>query len=68
MLRVVKAGFNQRRKTLRNALKTLQIDLDVVEPSHLALRAEQLSVAQYVELTNQLSAASATAGGTDAKE
>lgn len=47
---VVKTGFNQRRKTLRNALKSLQI------PEHPLLdkRAEQLSVADFVTLTNLL--------------
>ncbi len=49
---VVKAGFNQRRKTLRNALSAL-INKDVLkdEPM-LELRAERLSVADFVELTN----------------
>lgn len=53
-LRVVKAGFNQRRKTLRNALRQLSLPLDRVPANLLALRAEQLSVAQFVELTNLL--------------
>jgi 16S rRNA (adenine1518-N6/adenine1519-N6)-dimethyltransferase len=45
---VVKTGFNQRRKTLRNALKPLGIF-----PEHPLLdkRAEQLSVNDFVELT-----------------
>jgi 16S rRNA (adenine1518-N6/adenine1519-N6)-dimethyltransferase len=45
---VVKMGFNQRRKTLRNALRAMQI------PEHdlLNKRAEQLSVADFVLLTN----------------
>ena len=53
-LRVVKAGFNQRRKTLRNALRQLSLSLDRVPADLLASRAEQLSVAQFVELTNLL--------------
>jgi 16S rRNA (adenine1518-N6/adenine1519-N6)-dimethyltransferase len=50
-VRVVKTGFNQRRKTLRNALKPL---LGKAEESHplLEKRAEQLSVADFTELTN----------------
>ncbi len=49
---LVKAAFNQRRKTLRNALKS------VVPPSALAdkimdKRAEQLSVADFVGLYQQ---------------
>lgn len=45
---VVKTGFNQRRKTLRNALKPLGISFN--HPL-LDKRAEQLSVADFVLLT-----------------
>ena len=46
---VVKTAFNQRRKTLRNALKSLNANL----PDHplLDLRAERLGVGEFVELT-----------------
>jgi 16S rRNA (adenine1518-N6/adenine1519-N6)-dimethyltransferase len=44
---VVKAGFNQRRKMLRNALKPLGMS----EHHFFDKRAEQLSVADFVELT-----------------
>lgn len=45
---VIKAGFNQRRKTLRNALSVLYTGA----PHPLfTQRAEQLSVADFVELT-----------------
>ena len=51
---VVKTGFNQRRKTLRNALSKFEIKN---EKSDLFLkRAEQLSVNDFVELTNIISA------------
>lgn len=53
-IRVVKAGFGQRRKTLRNALKVLNLPLDNVSKAVLDNRAEQLSVADFVELTNIL--------------
>ncbi len=48
---VIKTAFNQRRKTLRNALKPL---VTVIMPEHplLTKRAEQLSVEQFIELTN----------------
>jgi 16S rRNA (adenine1518-N6/adenine1519-N6)-dimethyltransferase len=51
---VVKTGFNQRRKTLRNALKSL---IGEFSTTHLLLdkRAEQLDVASFVELTNWIS-------------
>jgi len=48
---VVKTAFNQRRKTLRNALKPLGVQFD--HPL-LDLRAERLSVADFVLLTNLL--------------
>jgi dimethyladenosine transferase len=48
---VVKAGFNQRRKTLRNALRGLHNQPQATHPL-LEKRAEQLDVAAFVELTN----------------
>ena len=48
--KVVKAGFGQRRKTLRNAIKTLIGSLHTDHPL-LSKRAEQLSVADFVQLT-----------------
>lgn len=48
---VVKTAFNQRRKTLRNALKPLGISFD--HPL-LDLRAERLGVAEFVMLTQML--------------
>jgi 16S rRNA (adenine1518-N6/adenine1519-N6)-dimethyltransferase len=45
---VVKAGFNQRRKTLRNALKPIGLNF---EHELLNKRAEQLGVAEFVLLT-----------------
>ena len=55
--KVVKTGFNQRRKTLRNALKPLGVPLEQLPADLLALRAEQLSVADFVRLTQRVSAA-----------
>lgn len=50
-VKVVKAGFNQRRKTLRNSLKPLGVPcLDNLDPM-LDLRAEALSVKDFVHLT-----------------
>ena len=53
-IQVVKAGFNQRRKTLRNALRQLNMPLDNVGEEMLAKRAEQLSVAQFIEITKNI--------------
>lgn len=53
-LRVVKTGFNQRRKMLRSSLKPLNMDLSNVPQELLAKRAEQLSVNDFIYLTNQI--------------
>lgn len=52
---VVKAGFNQRRKTLRNALKPLGIPEALNDHEFLNLRAEQLGVEDFIELTKLMS-------------
>jgi len=52
--RVVKTGYNQRRKTLRNALKPFTL-INENEIEHLlTLRAEQLSVDDFIKLTNHV--------------
>ena len=50
LFRLVKAAFNQRRKTLRNAVKTL-FDESVLTDELFDKRAEQLSVEQFANLT-----------------
>lgn len=52
--KVVKAGFNQRRKTLRNALAVLVNKDRMVANPLLELRAERLSVSDFVILTNEI--------------
>jgi len=52
---VVKAGFNQRRKTLRNAVSSLINKEKMGEEPLLELRAERLSVEDFVALTNKIS-------------
>ena len=49
--RVVKTAFQQRRKTLRNSLKIFQLPKDLKEDSIFGQRPEQLSTAQFIELT-----------------
>jgi 16S rRNA (adenine1518-N6/adenine1519-N6)-dimethyltransferase len=51
---VVKAGFNQRRKTLRNALSSLINKDNMAGEPILELRAERLSVGDFVSLTNKI--------------
>lgn len=50
---IVKTTFGQRRKTLRNSIKSLlPPGAPVPADPMMAMRPEQLSVAQFVELTN----------------
>ena len=68
--RIVKTTFNQRRKMLRVSLKQLlKPDCSLLDPSSevnkqysqfLTLRPEQLSIAQFVELTNLVAKESAS--------
>jgi 16S rRNA (adenine1518-N6/adenine1519-N6)-dimethyltransferase len=52
--RVVKMAFNQRRKMLRNTLKPLVRDKEVLSSELFSQRPEQLSVEQFVEITLQI--------------
>lgn len=49
--KVVKAAFQQRRKTLRNSLKTFNLSNNLREDIIFGKRPEQLSVQQFIELT-----------------
>ncbi|HRH37206.1 MAG TPA: 16S rRNA (adenine(1518)-N(6)/adenine(1519)-N(6))-dimethyltransferase RsmA [Flavobacteriales bacterium] len=49
--RVVKTAFNQRRKTLNNALKGMIEFKNGVPAAYAGKRAEQLSVADFIALT-----------------
>lgn len=51
LAKVVKQGFNNRRKTLRNALKNLNLPAEISALELLNSRAEQLSVEQFIQLT-----------------
>ena len=48
---IVKAGFNQRRKTLRNALKSFSLENELVTTDLLQKRAEELSVEDFIIIT-----------------
>jgi 16S rRNA (adenine1518-N6/adenine1519-N6)-dimethyltransferase len=54
---VVKAAFNQRRKTLRNALSGILAKDKLAGEPILDLRAERLSVADFVKLTQLIQTA-----------
>lgn len=55
-VKVVKAGFNQRRKTLRNGLRQFTVKPGFEGHPYFSERAERLSVADFVALTNMLQA------------
>src|SRR5690606_28406672 len=52
--RVVKAAFNQRRRTLRNALSGVVSKDRMSDNALYDLRAERLSVEEFVQLTNEI--------------
>ena len=62
-VKVVKQGFNNRRKTLRNALKNLNLAAEVVSLKLLDQRAEQLSVDEFIHLTRLIEGSRAASTG-----
>ena len=52
--KIVKTAFQQRRKTMRNSLKTLNLSDNLREDVIFGKRPEQLSVAQFIELAIQI--------------
>ena len=52
--KVVKTAFNQRRKTLRNSLKTFNLSDKLREDAIFAQRPEQLSVEAFIKLTQKI--------------
>ena len=53
-VQTVKAGFNQLRKTLRNALRSAGLPIEAVPEEVLGKRAEQLSVDEFIVLTKTI--------------
>jgi len=52
--KVVKQAFQTRRKTLRNALKSLNLPASIYKLDIMDKRAEQLSVEQFIFLTKEI--------------
>ncbi len=52
--RVVKTAFNQRRKMLRSSLKSFNLSVTLKEDPIFAMRPEQLSVQDFVDLTSKI--------------
>ncbi|MCQ2329494.1 MAG: 16S rRNA (adenine(1518)-N(6)/adenine(1519)-N(6))-dimethyltransferase RsmA [Paludibacteraceae bacterium] len=53
-IKIVKTAFNQRRKTMRNSLKSL-LDNKIIDSDIFNSRPETLSVGDFVNLTNIIS-------------
>jgi 16S rRNA (adenine1518-N6/adenine1519-N6)-dimethyltransferase len=51
---IVKSAYNQRRKTLRNALKSFNLKIDDKITNLLTLRAEKLSVDEFITITQNI--------------
>jgi 16S rRNA (adenine1518-N6/adenine1519-N6)-dimethyltransferase len=51
---VVKSAFNQRRKTIRNSLKSFGLSDNLREDAIFDQRPEQLSVAEFIILTKKI--------------
>lgn len=54
-LKIVKLSFQQRRKTMRNSLKQINLSDNLREDTIFDKRPEQLSVTEFVDLTNMVS-------------
>ncbi|PKA98718.1 dimethyladenosine transferase [Flavobacteriaceae bacterium MAR_2009_75] len=52
--KVVKSAFNQRRKTIRNSLKTFELSDDLRSEEVFDKRPEQLSVPDFINLTKKI--------------
>jgi len=52
--KLVKSAFGTRRKTLKNSIKKLELDLDKVK-FDFTRRAETLSIQEFIELANSFS-------------
>ena len=53
---VVKTAFQQRRKTMRNSLKTMNLSDALRQDKIFDLRPEQLDVSQFIALTQKIEA------------
>nr|WP_319400594.1 16S rRNA (adenine(1518)-N(6)/adenine(1519)-N(6))-dimethyltransferase RsmA [uncultured Carboxylicivirga sp.] len=56
-VKVVKAIFNQRRKAIRNSIKSIEFNKEaIIDHEYLARRPEQMSVQDFIELTKMVEA------------
>ena len=54
LIKIVKTSFQQRRKTIRNSLKSLSLPKNLLEDSIFELRPESLSWQDFVKLTKMI--------------
>jgi 16S rRNA (adenine1518-N6/adenine1519-N6)-dimethyltransferase len=54
LFKIIKTSFQQRRKTLRNSLKTLSLPKNITEDSIFDLRPESLNCEAFVKLTKMI--------------
>nr|WP_321454153.1 16S rRNA (adenine(1518)-N(6)/adenine(1519)-N(6))-dimethyltransferase RsmA [uncultured Carboxylicivirga sp.] len=56
-VKVVKAIFNQRRKAIRNSIKSIEFNKEaIIDHEYLTRRPEQMSVQDFIELTKMVEA------------
>ena len=53
--KVIKLSFQQRRKKIKNSLKRLDIQENILEDSIFESRPEQLTIEEFVKLTKKIS-------------
>ena len=64
-LKIVKLSFQQRRKTIRNSLKQINLSDNLREDIIFDKRPEQLSVNEFIDLTNLVSCLLYTSDAAD---
>ena len=52
--KVVKLSFQQRRKKIKNSLKNLHLDINLIEDTIFDLRPENLNYKDFIELTQKI--------------
>ena len=53
--RIIKLSFQHRRKKIKNSLKKLDIEENILEDSIFESRPEQLTIEEFVKLTKKIS-------------
>jgi len=67
-IKVVKQAFNQRRKMLRNSIRGFSPRIEELDPVLLTRRPEQLSIEEFIDLTNNIERLMLASGKPDAND